>query len=277
MQPSQGGSVFTDRTLRFVTVVAALVLSAATASAQTLASPAQPTFERGWIDVNFGIAMAAEDAFSMRASGEIFSETAEARVDYRLPRGAAFDFGGGVMITPVIGVGMSFSGTAHEDSATISARIPHPALFNTYATDESETDLLLQRVEGAVHLQAMVVAAQTPRFRLRMFGGPSYFRVEQDAVTDFHFDQVALVIPRVNEIEIDSFTHDRIETTGWGFHAGADASVFFTRVVGVGGFARFSRGSVSLENTLASILGADDVVSVKAGGFQVGGGLRLKF
>jgi hypothetical protein len=44
----------------------------------------------------------------------------------------------------------------------------------------------------------------------------------------------------------------------------------------VGGFAKFSRGSIDLQNTLAD-LGEDSVVSVKAGGFQVGGGLRLKF
>ena len=40
----------------------------------------------------------------------------------------------------------------------------------------------------------------------------------------------------------------------------------------------FNRGSVDLENTLATAVGDDDdVVNVKAGGFQVGGGLRLKF
>jgi hypothetical protein len=53
------------------------------------------------------------------------------------------------------------------------------------------------------------------------------------------------------------------------FHRGA------SRIVG--GFAKFSRGSVDLENTLGTAIGEDDVVSVKAGGFQVGGGLRLKF
>jgi hypothetical protein len=81
----------------------------------------------------------------------------------------------------------------------------------------------------------------------------------------------------VNAIEIAEFDHERIEGTGWGFHAGADASVFFNRIIGVGGFAKFSRGSVDIENTLATAVGLDDEVSVKAGGFQVGGGLRLKF
>jgi hypothetical protein len=269
--------VFTDRTLRFATVVVVLVLSAATAGAQTVAPPAQPSFERGWIDVNFGVAVAAEDAFTMRTTREIFDEPADFRADYSQPRGASFDFGGGVMITPVVGVGVSFSGTAHEDAANLSARVPHPIFANVYATDDALTDTVLQRVEGGINLQAMIVAAQSERFRFRVFGGPTYFRVEQDAVTAIRYDQAFLFLQPVNAIEITEFDSERIEGTGWGFHAGGDASFFFTRVFGVGGFAKFSRGTVDLANTLADVTGDDDVASVKAGGFQVGGGLRLKF
>ena len=264
--------MFTDRTLRFITVAAALVLSAASASAQTA-----PAFERGWIDVNFGIAAAAEDAFAMRTTPEIFDEPADFRAEYALPRGASFDFGGGFMITPVFGVGVSFSGTAHEEVANLSARVPHPIFANTYASDSALTDEVLQRIEGGVNLQAMIVAVQTDRFRFRVFGGPTYFRVEQDAVTQIRYDQAFLFLQPVNAVEITEFDSVRVEGTGWGFHGGADASVFFNRIIGVGGFAKFSRGSVDLENTLASASTDDDVVSVKAGGFQVGGGLRLKF
>jgi hypothetical protein len=259
--------------MRNVVAVGAVVLGLAMAAS----AEAQSTFERGWIDVNFGVAVAAEDAFSMRATGELFDEPADFGADYGLPRGASFDFGGGFMITPVFGIGVSFSGTAHEDVAILDARIPHPIFANAYASDEAETDTMLQRIEGGVNLQAMIVAAQTDRFRFRIFGGPTYFRVEQDAVTDIRYDQAFLFLQRVNAIEITEFDHERIEGTGWGLHAGADASVFFNRIIGVGGFAKFSRGSVDLENTLATAVGLDDEVSVKAGGFQVGGGLRLKF
>ncbi len=61
------------------------------------------------------------------------------------------------------------------------------------------------------------------------------------------------------------------EGTGWGYHLGADFSVFFSRVVGIGGFARYSAAEVEqvdLGNT---------TVKNKAGGFQAGGGLRLRF
>jgi hypothetical protein len=250
-------------------VVLGLVMSAS--------ADAQTTFERGWIDVNLGVAVAAEDAFSMRASGEIFREQADFGADYSLPRGASFDFGGGVMITPIIGVGVGFSGTAHEDIAMLSARIPHPRIFNVYATDDAPTDQVLQRIESGINVQAMIVPVQSPHFRFRVFGGPTFFRVQQDAVTDIRYEQNYLLFLPVNAIEITEFDHERIEATGWGFHGGADASFFFNRVIGVGGFAKFSRGSVDLENTLATAVGDNDFVNVKAGGFQVGGGLRLKF
>jgi hypothetical protein len=269
--------VFSNRTLRFVTVTTALILFAASAHAQTVGAPPQRTFERGWIDVNVGIAMAAEDTFSMAATGEIFAEPATFNADYSLPRGASFDFGGGFMITPVVGVGVSFSGTAHEDVALLRARIPHPIFPNLFASDDAPTDAVLQRVEGGVNLQAMIVAAQGDHFRVRVFGGPTFFRVQQDAITHIRYNQVFLIVPRANAIEITEFDSARIEGTGWGFHGGADASYFFNRIVGVGGFAKFSRGNVDLENTLATAIGEDEAVTVKAGGFQLGGGLRLKF
>lgn len=270
--------MFTDRTLGYVTVVLSLLVPAASASAQTGSVVSPPrSFERGWVDVNLGIAMAAEDTFSMAATGEVFDEPATFSAEYSLPRGASFDFGGGVMITPVVGVGVSFSGTAHEDTALLRARIPHPIFPNLYATDDAPTDRVLQRIEGGVNMQAMIVAVQSDHFRFRVFGGPTFFRVQQDAVTDIRYNQLSRILPPANAIDITEFDHDRIEGTGWGFHGGADASYFFNRIIGVGGFAKFSRGGVDLENTLATAVGEDAVVNVKAGGFQVGGGLRLKF
>ena len=81
----------------------------------------------------------------------------------------------------------------------------------------------------------------------------------------------------VNAAELTEYELERVQGSGWGFHAGADGSVFFTRIIGVGGFARYGRGTIDLENTVARALGQHTVVGVKAGGVQVGGGLRLKF
>ena len=65
-----------------------------------------------------------------------------------------------------------------------------------------------------------------------------------------------------------------MEETAWGFHAGGDVTYFFSRVFGIGGFARMSRGEVTIVD---DDIPADGPVDVKLGGFQGGLGLRFRF
>ena len=58
--------------------------------------------------------------------------------------------------------------------------------------------------------------------------------------------------------------------TGWGFHGGGDLSVFFTRVFGLGGSVRLSRGTASISD----YGGTHDITT---GGLQINGGLRFRF
>lgn len=231
------------------------------------------SFERGWIDVNLGGAIAAEKRFSIEASRPLYRETLTGRSAYDNPTGASFDFGGGFMFTPQVGVGISFSGTAHQSPPEMFISVPHPLVFNAHATDTSESDREFQRIEGGVHLQLMAVAPISPRVRVRVFGGPTYFRVQQDLVDDIRYNQVFQVFGRGNAVEITEYDYaEKVEGTGWGFNVGGDVSIFFTRVIGLGGFARYSRGTVGVFDPLL-----DDTVDLKAGGFQTGGGVRLKF
>jgi hypothetical protein len=238
------------------------------------AAPSSPHgFERGWIDVNFGVAVAASKTFTTTLATPLFQETRTATATYRNPTGAEFDFGGGVMVTPQVGIGISFTGTAHEDEAQLAITVPHPTRFNASASDAKPTDSKFQRVEGGANIQLMLVTPISPRGRVRLFLGPTYFRVQQDMVRSIAYDQAYLVLLPVNTVDITTYERvNKVEGTGWGFHVGGDVSYFFTRVVGIGGFARFSRATVSLDDPLSGL-----PVDVKAGGFQAGGGLRLKF
>jgi hypothetical protein len=59
---------------------------------------------------------------------------------------------------------------------------------------------------------------------LRVFGGPSYFRVQQDFVADIRYMQVAPFLSRVNRVDVVGWDgSDKVEGAGWGFHAGAGA------------------------------------------------------
>ncbi|MPZ17554.1 MAG: hypothetical protein GEV06_06550 [Luteitalea sp.] len=236
---------------------------------------AQPSFERGWIDVNIGIAGAAEDSRGIRGTRIVNLEEAAFDVTYRRPRGADFDFGGGFMFTPLFGAGVSFTGTAHQDPADLAIRIPHPIWANAFGNASGETGQRLEHTEGGVHLQAMAaLPLPNDRVRVRVFGGPTFFRAKTEVVTEIRYDQVYQIFGPGNAVEISEYDSVSIEETGWGFHGGGDVSVFFTRVVGVGGFARFSRGEVTIDDSRVL---ANSPTDLKVGGFQAGGGLRLKF
>jgi Outer membrane protein beta-barrel domain len=235
------------------------------------AFPASAQDQRGWVDVNIGMAAAAEKSYSVSVEQILFRETARFEADYDWTPGADFDFGGGYMITPLVGVGVSFSGTAHLNTASVFARIPHPTRFNAHAQDTAETSDELKKTEGAVHLQAVLQPVSTPNARVRLFGGPTYFRVTQDTFDTIRYAQVFQVFGPLNEIDITDAPFSETEGTAWGFHVGSDVAWFFSRVVGVGAFARFSRGTVEITDLGGSI------IETKAGGLQSGGGLRLRF
>jgi hypothetical protein len=244
-------------------------------SAVVLAFPAVGTAQdngKVWIDVNVGIAQPAESALTVVAAPTLHLETATFGTDYKFSRGADFDFGGGYMVTPKFGLGLSVVGTASEDPADLFITIPHPFVFNRLASDSGTTSEFLERTEGTVNFQAVGVPINTDRLMVRLYGGPSYFRLKGDAVSSIAYEQFFL--GALNAVEISSYESESIEDTGWGFHTGADLGVFFTRRFGVGAFVRYSRGTVTVGDEQ---LLTDAPVDVKVGGFQTGGGLRLRF
>ena len=99
-----------------------------------------------------------------------------------------------------------------------------------------------------------------------MFGGPSFFSVKQDIVNDFEISET---------YPYDTATFTRAiaasqSESAVGVNVGGDVAYFFTPNVGVGGTAQSSGATV--EMTVPS-----GTADVKAGGLQVGGGLRLRF
>ncbi len=245
-------------------------------SAEPARVPTAPgrRFARGWIDVDFGVAIAAEKDYTSTDTRTLFREPATLKVGYHLPAGAAFAFGGGVMFTSVFGLGVSFSGTAHQAPADLAIHIPHPTVANRYADDSTVTDGELQRVESHLNIVAMFVNDASARYRIRGFAGPTLFRMRQDVVDDIGFDQ-SFSLAGVNIVDITTFDTTQIDfadATGWGFNVGADVSWFFTRVVGVGGFGRYNRGTITTFDPLTG-----DDVKYTVGGVQAGGGLRLRF
>ena len=224
---------------------------------------AQPaTFQgRGFILVNGGYQLTGNDfekVSSLRANAEDGSFT----TDYEVKGGPVFDVGGGVVLSRRFAVGVGLTRFSRSSSSALSGSVPHPFFFNRPRAVTGDV-VGLERDQLAVHVQAQVLAPIGPRLQVVAFGGPSFFQIDQELVSNFTW--------------VDSYTFDdasfgtattaSANGSSVGFNAGVDVAYFFTQRVGVGGMLQFSRATVEL----------DDGQDVKAGGTKASGGLRLRF
>ena len=167
-----------------------------------------------------------------------------------------------------------------QDDAAVTARLPHPLFFDQDPAcgldgcdrTVSGTASSLTREEITIDLQATWILPIARHFDLSLFGGPTFFIVEQDLVTSvsntetFPFDTTTF----------DAATAERQSQSGIGYNVGVDFTYFLQAAgsgarVGLGTLVRFSRASIDFTSE------DGDTIAVEAGGLYIGGGLRLRF
>jgi hypothetical protein len=242
-------------------VALAGVLSAAAAGD----AAAQAWAERFYVTFSGGIQPTAND-FSDRFEFEEYLEQARVDVDYDSASGPFFDGGVGVRLWKNLGAGVAFSFFTKDNPAAIEGAIPHP-FFDAQPREISGEASSLSRKDAVVHLQGMAMIDPPGPLRLVLFGGPSFFRVEQDVVSGVRYSE---------EYPYDTATFTgadvrAVSESAVGFNAGADVVWMLHQNVGVGGLLRFTRASIDLD------VPESGTISVDAGGFQAGAGIRLVF
>ena len=213
--------------------------------------------------------------FSYRDSQVVFLEEASAEARVTGHGGPAVDVGCGVRLAGRFGVGVTLSRIRQTQPATVSLSVPHPLLYNHPASATATESI--DHKEVALHYQAIYRVPMGKKLRLGAFAGPTHFDLHQPLVKDVGLDPslsgltYSLGTPTI-------LTTDKT-TSAWGFNAGVDVTVRFSRFFGIGALARYSRASVHLENALKTTRTGvvDKTVSVHMGGLQVEGGLRLQF
>src|SRR5262245_49405085 len=143
---------------------------------------AQSWSERGYIGINGAFQTASND-FSDRFEFQKDLETGSTETDYPVSSGFLFDAGGGVRLWKGLGAGVAFSYFTHKDTASTTTRSPHPFFFDTFREVSGEAPDL-SRTERAVHVQAMYFVNPSGPLRIVLSGGPSFYNVEQDLVTE---------------------------------------------------------------------------------------------
>ena len=199
-------------------------------------------------------------------SGAAAQEQARFESDYRFETGPLFDVGGGVRLWSYLAVGVAVSRFRVEEPASVSAQVPHPIFFDRDRTIAGASPPLARR-ERAVHLQALVTVPATPSFAVSVFGGPTFFDVQQQLVADVRFAQAYAF----DAATFSSAAIDRRSGSTVGFHVGADVAYYFTDIVGAGWLTRYSRGRLELPSA------GGDRLELETGGLHAAWGLRMRF
>jgi len=241
--------------------VAMLVIASAASTPTAAQSYSQRRIE---ISGNVG-AQTGASKFTQSHSFTFNSETETLTVDHDVKTALGFNVGAAVRLVPQFWAGVQYAMTEMKPSASITAVIPHPLVFNASRTVEGSSNDVVHS-EQNVHVDLMY-ALPVRAVDVRVMGGPTFFNLKQDLVSrvtvneSYPFDTATFA----------SATTKRLSKSTVGFNAGVDISRPLSPQVGIGALIRYSRGDVKFDDPDTG------PQTVKAGGLEAGGGLRIRF
>ena len=249
----------------WLVVTSVLVASAANAHAQT-----GVWADRGYVNVGFGVE-SGSSALTDTQNLVIYEEPGSITSSTTWTSGSLIDAGLGVRIWRNMTVGVAYHQEENDTDAEITGQIPSPVFFNRPRT--LNQDIVLERKEKAAHLVIGWVLPFNEKFDVMVFGGPSFFRLEQDAVEPFTADDIGergTPFTEVN-LDVDRVTHKKSLT---GYNVGVDGTYIFWSNddirIGAGGFLRFTKAT-------GDIMQLTGEQPTEVGGLQFGFGGRIRF
>jgi hypothetical protein len=244
-------------------LVGGVLFGARGASAQTA-----PWSDRGYVNVGWGVESGSSSITDSRTSS-IYEETATITSSSTFTSGSLFDVGVGVRIWKNLTVGAAYHQEQNDADGTLTGSIPSPVFFNRPRT-LNETVENLDRKEQATHLVFGWVMPFGSKFDVILSGGPSFFRLTQDAVSNVRIGEQGGAFTSV--IAEPTITERSKSVTG--YNAGVDATYIVWQNdsirLGAGGFVRFTQASTEVE-----MLNTSQPTDV--GGVQFGFGARIRF
>jgi hypothetical protein len=224
--------------------------------------------DRVFLNIGFGVESGSTDANDTKQY-TLYEETATTSTSTSWTSGSFFGGGADFRLFKGFTVGLSYHQETNTSDTAITGSVPHPIVFNRPRNFSTEAGGLYRR-ENATHLSFGWFVPINPKLDVLVSGGPSFFRLEQDVVSDVtiaerggDFSEV-VVAPTV-------VTQKRSAT---GFNLGADVTYLLwqndTVRVGAGGFIRYTAAETDVR-----LLVSDFDTTV--GGIQFGFGARFRF
>ena len=217
------------------------------------------------ISANVGALTGASTFGTSRSFASNGNETATVTADHRAKTAVPFNVGGAVRIVRHLWMGVQYAIADTKPSASISAVIPHPLLFNAPRAVEGSIDGVAHN-ERNVHVDLMY-ALPVRALDVKVMGGPTFFTLKQDFVSD-------VALTETYPFDTATFagaTKKQLSKSAVGFNAGVDVSYPLSSKVGVGALIRYSRADVKFND---SDIGQQ---TVRAGGVEAGAGVRIRF
>lgn len=233
-------------------------------AARAAAAP-RPRQSRGFAELG-GIFQSQKTSFTDSRTFTSYRESGSQTGEYDIDSGAGLDLGAFVRVWRNLGAGLTATQVTRAGEAAFSGRYPHPFFFGqARSATTSATDL--DRTETGVHVSAAYLLPSSGRFALTVFGGPSFFTLEQTVVDDLTVNDTY----PYDTVTVAPAGQSDLSESAVGFHVGADATWYFTRRLGAGALLRYTSAKKSVA------IGSGDSFDLEGGGLQIGVGLRFKF
>jgi len=210
-----------------------------------------------FIDINGGYQAASHDIGST-STPTIYDEPANITTTQKVGGGALFDIGVGYRVWHDLAVSLGFTTSNNSSDAQVSATIPHP-LFTDQPKTTTFTAPGLKHHENAINLDLVWSQPINDKMDAAVSFGPSFIHVSQEVVSSVNVTS--------GTQDVSSPNVEKQSKTSVGFNIGGDFTYLFQPRVGVGIMARYVYGKADLTS----------VPGMTLGGFQIGGGVRLRF
>lgn len=259
------------RTVTTLMVSALLVAGSQNAAAQTQAPTPAPTIgweDRAYINVGFGIESGDTD-FTDTKSFTIYEEGGSLASNNSFSSGSLLDVGVGVKVWRNLSVGLAYHQESNTTDGTLSATVPHPIFFNQPRSATLAVEGLVRK-ENAEHLVIGWTVPLGTKLDVMVFAGPSFFRIQQDVISDFRVSEAGSPFTEV----LISPTRETRKKSITGYNVGADVSYLAWQNdsirLGGGVFFRYTAAKTNL-----LMLTTEQPTTV--GGIQFGFGGRVRF
>jgi hypothetical protein len=213
--------------------------------------------DKAFVNLSAGLQVGSSDVTSTQTF-DLYGETGTLTSAQDVKGGLFIDGQAGYKIRKNLAVGLGVTFVNGKGDVDIAASVPDPVLFDTPRTVGASATELTHRETWFSALLTYVMPV-TDKIDIFFSGGPAMVQVEQELPTAVTVTEPGPVVSNV--------TVTKFSKSGIGFVVGGDVRYMITNRVGVGVTGRFSAASVDLTES----------AKVDAGGFQLGGGIRIKF